>query len=69
MQPGDLIRYTFYEDPTVYTELEGDDRNSCSLIGVVIRGGQYNALVLLNGRSEAGWISEEYLEVVSNASS
>jgi hypothetical protein len=36
-------------------------------LGVVVRGGLYGVKVLLNGRTKAGWISYEYLEILSKA--
>ena len=64
--PGDLVEYSVtynkhdYDNPDEFVGVK-------KYLGLVLRGGQHNALVHLNGRAEAGWISDEYLEVVSNA--
>jgi hypothetical protein len=55
--PGDMVQYSYWED-------DGVENWFVVLYGLVFRGGQHNALVLLNGRTEAGWISDEYLEVI-----
>ena len=63
--PGDLVRYTYYADDWTFEVNEVAQK--FEEFGIVVRGGQHNALVLLNGQAEAGWINDEYLEVVSNA--
>ena len=65
--PGDLIRYTYWEDEDDFF-VKGECVKKVEMLGVVLRGGAHNAYVLLNGQQIAGWISDEYLEAVSHAS-
>ncbi len=69
MRVGDLVRYTIYHDSqwVEHGNVAVNDVRKEHLFGIVVRGGQHNALVLLNGRTEAGWISDEYLEVINES--
>ena len=56
---GDLVRYSFF-----ITEPDGE-QTPVERMGMVVRAGDHNALVLLNGHREPGWISAEYLEMIN----
>ena len=56
---GDLVRYSFF--------VTGPDGKMTKVerMGMAVRGGNHNALVLLNGHRPAEWISAEYLELIN----
>ena len=55
---GDMVRYSFF-----ITEPDGE-QNEVETMGLVVRAGNHNALVLLCGQHKSGWIHEEYIEVI-----